>query len=278
MKIAVHMSMFCKEWTDDIIPALTKVKEIGFNGVEISLYGASEEKLFNSFDAARNLGLEIICGTGVSPETDPSSVDKDIRLNALNYLKNAVDKAYRAKALFINGVLYAPWQGFSKESRKIRWKNSSEVLKEAGEYAKSKGIGLNVEVINRFETDFFNKVEEAAEFVDMIGLDNVKLLVDTFHMNIEENNIYESVDKYINYIGCVHVTENHRGVPGTGHIDWHKLIEVLNKNKYNGYLDMETFVESGTQVGDALFIWNADKDAFAEAKKGYNYLKKLLGE
>lgn len=277
MKLAVHMSMFCKEWTDDIIPALREVQNIGFDGVEISLYGASDEKLFDSFNEAKNLGLDIICGTGVAPDTDPSSFDENIRKNALDYLKSSIDKASKAGALYINGVLYAPWQGFSKEKKELRWENSSQVLKEAGKYAKEKGIGLNLEVLNRFETDFMNKVEEGVEFIKKIDMDNVKLLVDTFHMNIEEENLCESVEKYIDYIGCIHVTENHRGVPGTGHIDWKNLIAILKKKNYKGYLDMETFVESGTQVGDALFIWNGKKIPFEEAKKGFNYLKELLG-
>lgn len=277
MKLAVHMSMFCKEWTDNIIPALEKVKKIGFDGVEISLYGASDEELFNSFNRAKELGLEIICGTGVGPDTDPSSSDENIRRQALEYLKKSIDKASKAGALYINGVLYAPWQGFSNEKREKRWENSTQVLREAGKYAKEKGIGLNVEVLNRFETDFMNKVEEGVEFIKKINLDNVKLLVDTFHMNIEENNICESVEKYIDYIGCIHVTENHRGVPGTGHIDWKNLIEVLKRKNYNGYLDMETFVESGTQVGKALFIWSGEKNPYEEAEKGFVFLKNLLG-
>lgn len=277
MKLAVHMSMFCKEWTDDIIPALKKVKEIGFNGVEISLYGASDENLLKSFNVAKSLGLDIICGTGVGPDTDPSNSDEKIRKNALEYLKNSIDKVSKAGALYINGVLYAPWQGFSKENREKRWKNSSEILREAGKYAKEKGIGLNLEVLNRFESDFMNKVEEGAKFIKEIDMENVKLLVDTFHMNIEEDNISESVERYLDYIGCIHVTENHRGVPGTGHIDWKSLMEVLKRKDYKGYLDMETFVESGTQVGDALFIWSGKKSPLEEAEKGFNYLKNLLG-
>ncbi|MGD1822673.1 MAG: dihydroxyacetone kinase subunit DhaL [Pleomorphochaeta sp.] len=278
MKVCVHMSMFCKTWSDDIIPYLNKVKELGFDGAEISLFGNSDEKINDALSCAKDLGLDVICGTGVSAECDPSSEDENVRQKAIDYLKECVDKVAFGNGKNLNGVLYAPWQGFSQVSKQTRWNNASNVLKEVGSYAKKKNITLNIEVINRFETDFFNTIDEAVEFLKLVDLDNVKLLVDTFHMNIEEDDIYSALEKNISYIGCVHVSENHRGVPGTGHIDWKKIISILKKNQYEGYLDMETFVESGTEVGNALFIWNGkDRRPFDEAEKGLKYLQSLIG-
>ncbi len=279
MKLAVHMSMFCKTWVDDIKPSLEKVKEMGFNGAEISLYGSSDEEVIQSCKYARELGLEVICGTGVSAETDPSSQDPSIRQKAKEYLMSCVDKVHAGDGMFLNGVLYAPWQGFSDVPKKERWENAAGVLKEVGLYAKEKNIGLNIEVINRFETDFFNRIEEAVEFLKMVDVENVKLLVDTFHMNIEEDNIFNALEKNISYIGCVHISENHRGVPGTGHIEWEKIISVLKKNNYKGYLDMETFVEANTQVGKALFIWDSrGRDSFEEANKGIQHLSEIINQ
>lgn len=278
MKLAVHMSMFCQNWTDDITPHLKKVKELGFDGAEISLYGSTEESLQKAFATAKELGLEIICGTGVSPQTDPSSSDPAIREQATIYLKQCVDRLAAAGGLYLNGVLYAPWQGFSAEPRAVRWQNAAAVLREVGLYAAQKQVGLNLEVINRFETDFFNRVEEAVQFLQLIDLDNVKLLVDTFHMNIEEDDICRTLESYLPYIGCIHVCENHRGVPGTGHIDWKQIIGVLKKNGYEGYLDMETFVESGHPVGNAMFIWgDRGWNAYEEAEKGLRCLRTAIG-
>lgn len=279
MKLAVHMSMFCKTWTDDITEPLQRVKKMGFDGVEISLFGNTEENLKKAFAEAKKLGLEVICGTGVTTETDPSSADASVRAKAAQYLKDCVDKVESAGGLYLNGVLYAPWQGFSDEDRQQRWSHASSVLKEVGIYARQKHIGLNIEVINRFESDFFNRVEEAVEFLKMVGEDNVKLLVDTFHMNIEEDDICTTLENFMPYIGCIHVCENHRGVPGTGHIDWKQMISVLKKKGYEGYLDMETFVEGGHEVGKAMSIWNGnDRDSYEEAEKGIRYLRSVIGE
>lgn len=277
MKLAVHMSMFCKTWTDDIKPYLKKVKDLGFDGVEISLFGNTEDKIQEAFEYANELGLDVIGGTGVGPDTDPSSQDEEIREQAKLYLKKCVDQVAAGNGLYLNGVLYAPWQGFSDIGRETRWKNAAGVLKEVGSYASEKNIGLNIEVINRFESDFFNRVEDAKEFLKLVDMDNVKLLVDTFHMNIEEDNIYEALEKNLSSVGCIHICENHRGVPSTGHIDWERIVEILKRNNYQGYLDMETFVESGTQVGNALFIWDGKNcKPFDEAEKGIKYMRSVI--
>ena len=278
MKLAVHMSMFCKTWTDDITEPLQRVSKMGFDGVEISLFGNTEENLKKAFAEAKKLGLEIICGTGVTAETDPSSADAAVRAEAARYLKSCVDHVAAAGGLYLNGVLYAPWQGFSDENRQQRWSRAATVLKEVSAYAAEKHVGLNIEVINRYESDFFNRVEEAVEFLKLIGEDNVKLLVDIFHMNIEEDNICNVLETYLPYIGCIHVCENHRGVPGTGHIDWKQIIEVLKKKGYEGYLDMETFVESGHEVGKSMSIWDGHgRNSYKEAENGILYLRSVIG-
>ncbi len=278
MKIAVHMSMFCKTWQDDVSQFFPQLKQAGFDGVEISLFGAEESKLKQVFQSAQNEGLEIICGTGIGEQTDISSADENVRQKGIDYLKSAVDLACLAGAKNINGVLYAPWQAFAiGENRNERWQRSAKSLRIVAQYAKTANISLNCEVLNRFESDFINTLDEGSSFLKLINETNVKLLADTFHMNIEENNIPSALEKNIANIGCIHVCENHRGVPGTGQINWVQIIEKLKQIGYKGYLDMECFVNAGTQVGNALFMWrNLAQSPLEEAVKGVNYLRNLL--
>ncbi len=278
MKIAVHMSMFCKTWQDDVSQYFPKLKQAGFDGVEISLFGAEENKLKQVFKSAQSEGLEIICGTGIGVQTDISSEDMSVHQNGIDYLKSAVDLAQFAGAKNINGVLYAPWQAFAiGENRNERWQRSAKALQVVSDYAKTANISLNCEVLNRFESDFINTLDEASEFLKLIDKDNVKILADTFHMNIEENSIPKALEENITNIGCIHVCENHRGVPGTGQINWEQITKKLKEIGYDGYLDMECFVNAGTQVGDALFMWrNLAQSPLDEAVKGMNYLRNLL--
>lgn len=277
MKIGVHMSMFCREWTDDIVPYLYGIKEIGFDGVEISLFGAQEQDLYVSFDAARQIGLEVNIGTGVTADTDISSEDPLVQQNGIRYLKRAVDIAHKAGAKVLSGVLYAPWQSFSFDrGKEDRWKRSAQGLRQVGEYAEKAGICLCCEVLNRFESNFINTLWEGEKFIDLVGLDNVKLLADTFHMNIEEDSLLGALVDHVHSIGHIHVCENHRGVPGTGHISWPEIIRVLQKNHYTGYLTMECFVRSGGPVADALFTWRSHGDPLSEVERGFRYLHKLI--
>ncbi len=278
MKVAVHMSMLCKTWVDDVSQYFPKLKKAGFDGVEISLYGAEKEQLKKVFAAAKNEGLEIICGTGIGPDTDISSPDEKVRQCGIDYLRSAVELASEAEAKCLNGVIYAPWQAFGAgQKRQDRWQRSAKCLQVVADDANAENLTLNCEVLNRFESDFINTLDEGSAFLSMVDRKNVKLLADVFHMNIEENNIPKALIENINNVGCIHVCENHRGVPGTGQIDWDIIIATLKQVEYKGYLDMECFVETGTQVGDALFMWrNLGASPIEEAVKGVEFLKKMI--
>lgn len=277
MKVGLHLSMLCDTWLTDTSKYFEDLKSFGFDGVELSLFGSTPEKLRGTVQKARDCGLEVAFGTGIGCETDISSEDEAIRKAGVEYLKGCVAFAEECEIPFINGVLYAPWQAFSKSDKKQRWQRSADCLLEVASTIKT-DLKLHLEVINRFESDFMNTLAEGTEFLQMCGSGKLKLLADTFHMNIEEDNITKAVEDNFSSLGCIHVCENHRGVPGTGHIPFEELIGALKKKDYQGFLIIESFVESGTEVGDALFIWqDKNLNALTEAGKGVKHLKKIIG-
>lgn len=278
MKIGLHLSMLCQSWADDVSVYLEALKEAGFDGVEISLYGASSKQIQRVVKKAQELNLVIYFGTGVDETTDPGSEKEATRRNALDYLKHCIDTAADANAVALQGVLYAPWQKFSSLDRQKRWHYSADVLRKAGLYAAEKGLRLHVEVINRFETDFMNTLDEGAAFLKLIDLDNVLLLADVFHMNIEEDDIAAAIQRNLQQIGCLHISENHRGVCGSGHIDWEDFISCLKRIQYNGDLIMETFTEAGTEVGNGMCIRRSrsSRTPLQEAISGMHYIKKYI--
>lgn len=279
MKIGVHMSMFCKNWDDDIIPFLEPLKEIGYDGVEVSLFGADRSSLGMVGKAIKNLDLEVNCGIGINSDTDISSHDKSVRDNGILFLKKCIDKTNEIGSKSLSGVITAPWQEFAMGcSRKERWKRSAEGIKIIGEYAQSAGVNINLEVLNRFESDFMNTLGEGSDFLELVGLDNVKLLADTFHMNIEENEIEQALQDNIKNIGYIHLCENHRGVPGTGHILWNNIFETLKANNYNEWITIESFVSSQGEVADGLSIWRDLGEPMVEAKRGFDYINKCVNK
>lgn len=280
MIIALHLSSLCSRWTDDLLPYLEPLAEAGFGGIELSLYQADLQKVSSIAQETRKLGLQLSFGTGLAEDTDISSAEPGVRSKGVNYLKSCIDLAAETGARHINGVLYAPWMTFADTpaGRTERLKRSAEALHSAGSYAKQHRVRLHPEALNRFETDMLNTLSMGCDFLEMVGCDAVRLLADTFHMNIEEDNLAAAVESHFEQIGCLHLSENHRGFPGTGHIPWHELLCILKNRGYEGFLTIECFVKSDSEVGRALRIWRDSGEPLAQAIEGLRFLQSLLEE
>ncbi|HJO92872.1 MAG TPA: sugar phosphate isomerase/epimerase family protein [Victivallales bacterium] len=277
MKFSIHLSMLCRKWTDDISIYLDDIKKMGYDAVELSLFGTDKNSIKENAEKIKMNALDLTCGTGLGENQDLSSEDKIKRENGIDYLKDSVELVSQCGGKILNGVLYAPWQGFSKENKKDRWKRAADSFHQLEDILNKNNVRLNLEVLNRFESDFFNTLEEGAEFIEMVNSENIKLLADTFHMNIEESDMFTNINKYFDSIGIFHISENHRGVPSTGHINWYEFLKTLYRKKYAGYLTLESFIEQGTDVGNALFIWrNLGKNPLKEAERNIKFLKNIL--
>lgn len=279
MKLGVHMSMFCKNWDDDIIPFLEPIKDIGYDGVEVSLFGADRNNLKKVSSELKRLDLKVNCGIGISSSTDISSKDKLIRKSGINFLKECIDITKEMGSDTLSGVIAAPWQEFAEnDSKQERWKRSAKSINIIAEYANDLGVNINLEVLNRFESDFMNTLNEGTEFLKLVDFKNVNLLADIFHMNIEENDILKALRENKRNIGYIHICENHRGVPGTGHIEWNDIIKEIQNNKYNGFLTLESFVASEGEVAKGLSIWRDMGNPLEEAEKAFNYIKEIINK
>jgi sugar phosphate isomerase/epimerase len=136
-----------------------------------------------------------------------------------------------------------------------------DLLKDVGKYAQDVGAILTLEPVNRYENHFFNTVDSAISLCEEVGIDNIKIMVDTCELNIEEKNINETIEKAGNYIHHVHLAENNRLLPGYGHIDFKSIFKSLKKIGYKKYMALECAV-----LGDAE----------EELPKCVKYLKKCL--
>jgi len=117
------------------------------------------------------------------------------------------------------------------------------------------GIQYNIEIVNRFEQFLINTVDEGIEFLKKVGNPNIKLLLDTFHMNIEEDSFQDAIIKAGDKLGHFHIGEANRRPPGKGRLPWDEIFHALNKINYSGRIVMEPFVKMGGEVGRAIFVW-----------------------
>jgi D-psicose/D-tagatose/L-ribulose 3-epimerase len=139
--------------------------------------------------------------------------------------------------------------------RQRQWHLAVTNLREAAKYAADLGVKLAIEPINRFETDLVNTVDQGLELVQEIGADNVGLLLDTFHMNIEEKDIPAAILRAAGHIVEVHACANDRGTPGEDHLPWPKIAAALAQTHYDGPLVIEAFTPDIREIAKAVSTW-----------------------
>jgi len=169
---------------------------------------------------AARTGLAIgICGA-FGPDRDVSAEDAGRRQAGIDYLETCIDLAAAVGSPHVAGPMYAPTgqtRMLDAGDRAAQLKRAADSLRETAEYAAGRGIRLAIEPLNRFETDLINTTEQALQLLELIGADNVGLLIDTFHMNIEEKSLGDAVRLAGSKVFHVQVSENDRGTPGSGH-------------------------------------------------------------
>ena len=180
----------------------------------------------------------------------------------------------------IGGPIYAAvgrtWQA-TPDQRKRELERCARNLKEVGKYAEDKGITLGMEPLNRFETSFINLAEQAVELIRMVDSPAIQIMLDTFHMNIEEKDLGQAIEIVGPYLIHVHANENDRGTPGSGHVPWPKVAAALKKINYSGALVIESFTTEVKEIARAAAIWRplaSSQDALAA--DGLSFLKTLM--
>jgi len=159
------------------------------------------------------------------------------------------------------------------------WENCVDSMKEAIKVAEDHGVLFSIEVLNRFEHFLINTSEQAVQFVEQVGSPNLKILLDTYHMNIEEDSFRDAIVRAGDKLGLFHIGENNRRPPGRGHIPWDEVVGALKQIDYQGDTVMEPVVLSGGVVGQYLAIWRDltdGEDLDEAARKGLEFYRSKL--
>lgn len=230
--------LFAGEWQRGVATAA----ELGYDAVEVGVRDPASPVLQDLARAVREYGL-VVSGvaTGQSFYNDGLSLtspEASIRTRLLDRLKGAIDFAAPWGAtLFIGGVRGRLEGDPSTHAGQRRW--ASELVRACAEYAAPRGVPIAIEPINRYETNLINTVAEALEFIDQVGADNLVVLADTFHMNIEERSLAGALRQAGSKLGYVHFADSNRHAAGQGHIDFRALADVLRQMGYSGYVSAE---------------------------------------
>ena len=259
MKFGTLYAYWTHEWHGDYLVYAKKVKDLGFDILEISagdLLEMSDAQLIELKNVCRDLDISITSNIGPAKDKDVASKDPQIRENGINFLSNIMEKMDILDSRILAGVIYTCWPSqFDDLDKPAMWDRSVKSVKQLAKVANSYGIDYCLEVVNRFETTLLNTVDEALVYCKEIDNPSVKLLLDTFHMNIEEDNIPDAIRKAEGLLGHLHVGEGNRNLPGKGSLPWAEIGKALNDINYQAGVVMEPFVQEGGQVGTDIKVW-----------------------
>lgn len=273
-QIGIHLGYWTTGWLDDVLPLLERASNAGFDGAELPLRCPEEMDFSAIYRVAVDLGLKLTCCTSLPTNADLSSRKQVIRQRGIDRLKRCLEGAATVKSPVLAGIIYTGW-GASEDNEPLteRWKRSAEALAPIAKMAESLNITLCLEVVNRFEGAFINNVTEGLTFLKQFhGINNMKLLLDTFHLNIEEDDLAEAVRRAGAQLGHFHCAANNRKRPGLGHIPWSDLRCVLDDIDYRGWLVMESFVANTGLVGPIthpIFVMREELDDYATAAAAF---------
>lgn len=267
-----------KTWADDPAPIFKTAADIGFDGVEISLLGVDRDRAEMIGKQAADCGLELKCSTGLGPEADPTSPEENVRAQSIATLTEAIEITKMLGAHGLAGVVAAPWGVFDPENKVQRADRAAQTLGTLDPVLADANVTLGIEGLNRFESDLTSTAAETCAIARATGSDHIGVLLDSFHMNIEEKDpsaaLRAAGDTLVHY----HISDNDRGVPGSGHYNFAADAAALRDIGYNGWVVAEMFVMAGNPASKDLNIWrNIEPDPTQAAIQTLSYMKKVFG-
>ena len=287
MKHGIYYAYWEKEWRGDYLYYIEKAARLGFDILELAAspfpeYTKEEIKALRS--CAQSNGITLTAGHGPSAACNIASADPAVKANALAFYEKIFDVMAQLDIHVIGGGIYSYWPvDYTKPIDKAGdWKRSIEGVRQMADLASQRDITLCMEVLNRFEGYLLNTAEEGTRFVKEVDKDNVKVMLDTFHMNIEETSIGDAIRTAGKYLGHFHTGECNRLCPGQGRTPWREIRDALHDIGYDQAVVMEPFVQTGGTVGSDIKVWREmvpdlnEEKLDADAKAALTFQRYML--
>jgi D-psicose/D-tagatose/L-ribulose 3-epimerase len=211
-----------------------------------------------------------------------ASVDESVRRNGVEFLQRQARMMKQMGGKQLGGIIYGSWPGKLPAGivdKRPFVDRSMQSMKEVMKLVEDAGAFFNLEVVNRFEQYLLNTAAEAVEYVKRVGSDHCRVLLDSFHMNIEEDNIRDAVVSTGKYLGHLHIGETNRRAPGRGRMAWDELFGAIKEIDYRGAITMEPFLMPGGEVGRDISVYRdlkGDLDLDEEARRACEFVRSKL--
>jgi D-psicose/D-tagatose/L-ribulose 3-epimerase len=267
MKLGFNLLFWTTHVVDQHTGLFKRLKATGYDGVEIPLFEGDVAHFSRIGAELKDAGLESTAVTVMPSGRNAISADPRRREAALDHLKWATDCTAALGAKVLSGPFHQPLGEFSGKGPTDSEKSfCAEVHKQAARYAARAGVALSVEPLNRFECYFLNTAADAVGLVKRVGEPNYGYLYDTFHAHIEEKSQPAAIRAAGSTINHVHISENDRGAPGTGQVNFPAIFAALKATGYDGWLTIEAFGQALPDLAAATRVW---RPLFDDAKDVY---------
>lgn len=272
--LGVHTSLWAMEWTRaGAETSVAEAKRYGVDFIEIALLDPPAVDTAHTRALLEAAEMTAVCSLGL-PESAYASRDPE---KAVEFLSLAVDKTVEIGGLALSGVTYG---GIGERTgvppTQAEVDNVARALEGAARYAKSKGIDLGIEPVNRYENHIINTGRQAAEMIAKVGADNIFIHLDTYHTNIEEHGVANGILAAREHLRYMHMSESHRGVPGSGTCDWNEICGTLAAIGFDGGLALESFINLPPQIASALSVWRPVADSADQVmQEGLPFLRNM---
>lgn len=282
-KVGIYYAYWTQNWETHFVPFVEKAKARGFDILEVdSVAHLPKVERKRLRDAALNADIELTFSAALAPAYDIASEEPTVRRQGIAFLQNQARMLRDMEAKQLGGVICGCWlerKALSESEKYLYLDRSVESMQEVMKVVEDCGVVFNVEVVNRYEQFMLNTAEEAVQYVERVGSPNCKILLDTFHMNIEEDSFRGAIKTAGERLGHVHVGETNRKVPGCGRTPWSEIFGTLREIGYSGAIVMEPFLRPGGEVGRDIALYrdlSAGIDLDAEAVRGVRFIRKQL--
>ena len=277
MRFGLNTFLVSSGFTDADIPLLQAFKSYGADVIELAIVDPVAVSVPLLVDVLADSGLEqpIVCGA-FGPGRDLRGSDAD-QLACVQYISELIDLAPQLGSKVICGPMYSETGRAGRHTAEEREQQLAQIasyLKPLCHQAEAAGVVLAMEPLNRFETDCINTLEQAVDLIERVGSPALKIHIDTYHMNIEEDDSAAAILKHGQHIGHVHASASHRGLLGQDQVDWDGVLSALQTIGYEGDIVIESFSEDNEVIARAAAIWRPLYDSPQQLSvEGLEFLK-----
>jgi D-psicose/D-tagatose/L-ribulose 3-epimerase len=280
VRFGINSLLFTDTFDEGDLPLLERCRELGFDVLEISPVDPDRFPARRVRQLADELGMSVNVNFALPEDANTISPDPEVRRRGVELSKKLVDLCAETGAEIYCGANYCAWRYFTGQRRtEDEWRWAVDCYRQVAEYARDNSeLLLAVETLNRFESYFLNTAADALRFVEDVDMPNVKVHLDTFHMNIEEDDLGAAIRACGDRLGYFHACGNQRGVPGRDMIPWREALTALRDSGYRDCITIESF-HPRLKIAPLAGIWRDFADSPEQlATEGLAFVQSVCQE